>query len=120
MDTIRFAVELDLTIAKFDVATPLPGTLMFDRLDSEGRILTRDWRRYILHRADTPLFVHPNMSGETIERLYCLAYRKTYLRAGYIAKRFIHGLRTAGLWHDAAYFLKTSWRMPGARGGQRG
>ena len=108
-DTIAFAVELDMTISKFDISVPLPGTKMYRQIDEAGRIKTKDWSQYIFHRTDTHLFDHPNMSWEKIEELYKLAYRKSYLRAGYIAKRFIHGIRTGGLWHDASSFLKSSW-----------
>ncbi len=109
-DTIRFAVDLNMTITKYDIAVPLPGTPMFEMLDARGLIKTRDWSRYIFHRTDTPLFEHPNLTWEQINRLYYLAYRRTYLRLRYIANRFVHGLRTGGLWYDAVYFLRSRWR----------
>ncbi|MCX6994050.1 MAG: radical SAM protein [Kiritimatiellaeota bacterium] len=109
VETIRFAVELEMTISKFDIAVPLPGTKMFAMLESEGRIRTKDWSRYIFHRTDEPLFDHPNMSWGEIGALYRLAYRSVYLRPRYIINRFWHGLRTGGLWHDLGYFLKTRW-----------
>ncbi len=109
-DTIRFAVELDMTISKYDIAVPLPGTPMFDMLDARGLIKTRDWSRYIFHRTDTPLFEHPNLSWDEINHWYYLAYRRTYLRLRYVVNRFVHGVRTGGLWYDVIYFLKSKWR----------
>jgi anaerobic magnesium-protoporphyrin IX monomethyl ester cyclase len=109
-ETITFAVELDMTISKYDIAVPLPGTQMHELLESKNLIKTRDWSRYIFHRTDTPLFEHPNLSWEEIDRLYYLAYRKTYLRARYIFNRFIHGVRTGGLWYNIVYLLRSRWR----------
>jgi anaerobic magnesium-protoporphyrin IX monomethyl ester cyclase len=110
VETINFAVELDMTISKYDIAVPLPGTPMFETLDRKNLIKTRDWSRYIFHQTKTPLFEHPNLTWEQIDGLYYLAYRKTYLRLRYIVKRFAHGLRTRGLWHNVVYFLKSRWR----------
>ncbi|MFA6450041.1 MAG: radical SAM protein [bacterium] len=110
LETINFAVELDMTISKYDIAVPLPGTPMFETLDRKGLIKTRDWSQYIFHQTKTPLFEHPNLTWDKIDALYYLAYRKTYLRPGYIMKRFVHGLRTRGLWHNVVYFFKSRWR----------
>jgi len=109
MQTIDFAVELEMTISKFDISIPLPGTKMFENYDQRGLIKTRDWSRYAFHTTGTPVFEHPNLSWDEIRRLYSLAYRKTYLRPGYIARRFMHGLRTGGLWYDVIYFLRSRW-----------
>ena len=46
LDTARFAVEARIDLPRFAVVTPFPGTALFRRLDSEGRILTRDWSLY--------------------------------------------------------------------------
>ena len=32
--------------ATFNILTPYPGTPLFARLDAQGRLLTRDWRKY--------------------------------------------------------------------------
>jgi radical SAM superfamily enzyme YgiQ (UPF0313 family) len=44
--TLEFCEEADLFCASFGVLTPFPGTPVFERLEAEGRLLTRDWRRY--------------------------------------------------------------------------
>ncbi len=45
-DTCRFAQRADLAMACFPILTPYPGTEMFRRYESQGRILTRDWTKY--------------------------------------------------------------------------
>ncbi len=45
-DTCRFAQRADLAMACFPILTPYPGTEMFRRYESQGRILTTDWTKY--------------------------------------------------------------------------
>ena len=40
--------DLGLSIAEFHIMTPFPGTPLFDRLEREGRILSKDWSRYMM------------------------------------------------------------------------
>ena len=50
--------------ATFNILTPFPGTRLFQRLEAEGRILTRDWSKYN-SRADV-VFQPKNMSSEEL------------------------------------------------------
>ncbi|HLJ45047.1 MAG TPA: radical SAM protein [Bryobacteraceae bacterium] len=45
-DSLDFLEEAGVQNATFNILTPYPGTPLFQRLDAEGRILTRDWRKY--------------------------------------------------------------------------
>jgi radical SAM superfamily enzyme YgiQ (UPF0313 family) len=38
--------ELKIDVVAFMIVTPIPGSPMFDRLEREGRILTKDWSKY--------------------------------------------------------------------------
>ena len=44
--TLDFLEEAGVQNATFNILTPYPGTPLFHRLESQGRILTRDWRKY--------------------------------------------------------------------------
>jgi len=44
--TIDFVKRSHIDSASFSTLTPFPGTPVFSRLEAEGRLLTRDWRRY--------------------------------------------------------------------------
>ena len=44
--TIDFLEETGVQNATFNILTPFPGTPLFQRMEAEGRILTRDWRKY--------------------------------------------------------------------------
>ncbi|MCD6467983.1 MAG: DUF4070 domain-containing protein, partial [Thermoplasmata archaeon] len=39
-------LNLDLDGISFSILTPYPGTRLAERLEKEGRILSRDWSRY--------------------------------------------------------------------------
>jgi radical SAM superfamily enzyme YgiQ (UPF0313 family) len=45
-DTVDFLEEAGVQNATFNILTPFPGTPLFRRMEAEGRILTRDWRKY--------------------------------------------------------------------------
>jgi radical SAM superfamily enzyme YgiQ (UPF0313 family) len=44
--TLEFLEQAGVQNATFNILTPFPGTPLFRRLEEEGRILTRDWRKY--------------------------------------------------------------------------
>ena len=46
LKTARFAVEARIDLPRFAIATPFPKTGLYNRLESEGRILTRNWELY--------------------------------------------------------------------------
>ncbi len=45
-DTVDFLEATGIQNATFNILTPFPGTPLFRKLETEGRILTRDWRMY--------------------------------------------------------------------------
>ncbi|MGD0232787.1 MAG: radical SAM protein [Syntrophorhabdales bacterium] len=45
-DTIDFLEKAGVQNATFNILTPFPGTPLFRKMEAEGRILTRDWRKY--------------------------------------------------------------------------
>jgi radical SAM superfamily enzyme YgiQ (UPF0313 family) len=61
LDTIN---SWDIDVLEVNILTPYPGTPLFERLDKEGRILTKDWSKY--NQVDV-VFQPKNM---TVEELY--------------------------------------------------
>lgn len=45
-ETASFAVDARIDLPRFAIATPFPGTRLYRRLESEGRIIDRDWSHY--------------------------------------------------------------------------
>jgi len=62
--TIETINDWDIDVLEVNILTPYPGTPLFERLDRDGRILTRDWSRY--NQIDV-VFQPKNM---TVEELY--------------------------------------------------
>jgi len=45
-ETLDLLEDAGVENATFNMLTPYPGTPLFQRLEAQGRILTRDWRKY--------------------------------------------------------------------------
>ena len=93
--TVDWAVSQGLTTATFHIATPYPGTAYHARIEAEGRLLHRDWRRYDTRHA---VFQPRHMSTEVLEAGYWRAYRDFYRwsnisRAASSGGRLPHRLR---------------------------
>jgi len=72
--TVRFCQKMKLETASFSVLVPLPGTALYQSLDREERILTKDWSRY-----DGSTVLKPKgMSIDTLERGTHWAWREFY------------------------------------------
>jgi radical SAM superfamily enzyme YgiQ (UPF0313 family) len=46
LDTMTFARKAKLGMSCYPILTPYPGTPLFDKLKSEGRLLTENWEKY--------------------------------------------------------------------------
>jgi len=59
-DTVKFCHEMKLDSAQFAILHPLPGSRLYDILDSENRIFTKDWSLYDgTHVVFKPKKMHP-------------------------------------------------------------
>ena len=108
-DTIRFAQELDVDIAKLSITIPLPATKLYDDLKKGGYIKTEDWKKFNFYVIPSELYDHPNLSWNTIEKYYNRFYREFYFRPSFIAKRFIKGIRTGTIFDDFLTLVETKW-----------
>jgi radical SAM superfamily enzyme YgiQ (UPF0313 family) len=45
-ETVQFCVDTGIDLPRFAILTPFPGTPLHQRLDREGRILTKNWELY--------------------------------------------------------------------------
>ena len=46
LKTAEFAVQARIDLPRFAIVTPFPNTALYQRLESEGRILTKNWELY--------------------------------------------------------------------------
>ena len=108
-ETIDFAVELDLDLAKFDITIPYPGTPLYDTWKAKGYIKTEEWSQYLCHDYGVQIYEHPNADWQSLQYYYRKAYRTYYLRPKFFFNRFKKDLRSGDLMHDIVSFLKTRW-----------
>jgi len=108
-DTIDFAKELGLDMAKASIATPLPATDWFNELESLGLIKSNDWTKLNLYVPSREIFDHPTLKWETIEKYMDKFYRDFYFRPVFIIKRFFKSLISGNLLSDIRDFFRTKW-----------
>ena len=99
--TLDLALELDLDVALFSVATAYPGTEFFRWAEAEGHLVTRDWALYDRNSTTVRL---PTVDPEVVWDFHRRGYREFYLRPGFVLRRC---LRLKNLRHlqDAARVL---------------
>jgi len=87
--TIKFVEKLcPDTIAFFNIATPLPGTPLYDRVKENGWLRITDFN---LYDCNTPIFETPTLSMKELEELYEKAFQRFYLRPTYILRMWAKG-----------------------------
>ena len=70
--TLEFLIENKVALAKFHLPLPYPGTRFYERMERDGRILTRDWDEYHYGNA----VIRPlKMSPEAAVTKYWATYR---------------------------------------------
>jgi anaerobic magnesium-protoporphyrin IX monomethyl ester cyclase len=106
--TIKFAIELDPDIAKFDIFTPLPSTPLYTQLKEKGLITISSWDELGFHKGKET-WSHPNLNQKTIKKYYGKAFRQFYLRPRFIVKRFMKSLKEGNVMKDMKTFLDVRW-----------
>ena len=107
--TVAWIEECRLECATFHILTPYPGTPLFGRMESEGRLLHKDWSLYDTSHA---VFRPRHMSPEELESGYAWCYERLFSHASiwrrrpadwaavcpYLAMSYLYK-RSNRLWH---------------------
>jgi radical SAM superfamily enzyme YgiQ (UPF0313 family) len=72
---IDFLLEIDLDMAEFTVLVPFPHTRVFEDLNRENRIFSRDWNDYT---ADRVVFHPKQMTPEKLQELFYYGWDSFY------------------------------------------
>lgn len=102
--TVDWALSQALETATFHILTPYPGTALYARLESEGRILHRDWDLYDTRHT---VFQPARMSPDQLEAGYWSAYRDFYSWSSIARSATAQPSLTQGLRHFA---YATAWK----------
>jgi radical SAM superfamily enzyme YgiQ (UPF0313 family) len=99
--TVEWAIRQGVETATFHVLTPYPGTALFQRMETAGRLLHRDWDLYdTRHAVFRPARMTPRQLEEGYRRAYHDFYRWGAILRGAATKPDLAG----GLRH-AAYAI---------------
>jgi radical SAM superfamily enzyme YgiQ (UPF0313 family) len=85
--TVDWGIENAITTATFHVLTPYPGTRLYQNMEAEGRISTRNWDLY-----DTRHVVYKTrvLTAVELEQGYHWAYKEFYSWANILEASFKH------------------------------
>lgn len=83
-DTVELAVEIEADYASFQLLTPYPGTELWDDAERLGTFLSRDLDRYTIWN---PVWVPTGLTSAELTHAHQRAYRRFYLRPGYVLRR---------------------------------
>lgn len=73
--TVDWGIENSLTTSTYHILTPYPGTKLYERMENEGRIITKDWDLYdTRHAVYKPKLLTP----DELEAGYNWAYNEFY------------------------------------------
>ena len=86
--TIDFLMKNKIGNAYFWILTPLPGTELYNEMDKEGRILTKDWSRYNLSDV---VFKPRNFTPDELYEGYWNAFNEFFSLKN-IAKRLYYNV----------------------------
>jgi len=87
--TIKFVEKVSPdNIAFYNIATPLPGTPMYDMVKENGWLKIDDFDKF---NCKTPLFETPTMSMEELAEISEKAFQSFYLRPRYIIRMWAKG-----------------------------
>ena len=92
--TLEFLIRNKVPMAKFHLPIPYPGTPFHDRMEKEGRILTRDWNRYHYGSA----VIRPNrMTPEMAEQKFWATYHDFFSMRSILRRFFPPAPRNLGI-----------------------
>jgi len=91
-ETIKFVEKISPDdVGFYNVATPFPGTPMYDSVKENGWLRVTDFDKY---DTTTPIFETPWLSIKELGKLREAAFHHFYLRPGY----FLHNFRKRKFW----------------------
>jgi radical SAM superfamily enzyme YgiQ (UPF0313 family) len=103
-ETVAFALQHSFYITAFNHLTPFPGTELYRRLDSEGRLLYRQWWLDDRYSYNQVPFVPRQMTAEEVEH-GCVDARRRFYSWPSILRRSVDPVNRANLFMFRNYFV---------------
>lgn len=100
--TVEFGIEMKLTMALYAILTPYPGTALYRRLLTEGRLTDPKWWLGTDHDAGSPYYEPARMSREQLREGWVRAWKDFYsvgsMLRRYTVRRHSSYFQTLGYW----------------------
>ena len=77
METLDFAIDLDIDLMQLNISTPYPGTALYKELVEKGMLRHKDWNTY---GQEEIVYNQLHLTDKDIYDFITYAYRKFYLR----------------------------------------
>ena len=87
-ETVKFVEEIKPDDVGYYIATPYPGTPMFDYVKKMGWLKIDDFNKY---DTATPIFETPTLSMKELREIREKAFQRFYLRPSYVLHMFSKG-----------------------------
>jgi anaerobic magnesium-protoporphyrin IX monomethyl ester cyclase len=87
-ETIKFVEEIKPDDVGYYIATPYPGTPMYDYVKKMGWLKIEDFDRY---DTATPTFETPTMKMDELKKIREKAFQRFYIHPGYVLRMFGKG-----------------------------
>lgn len=110
-DTVDFALKMRIDTVQFMILTPLPGTSLFEKLELEGRLLTKDWELYDGHHV---VFQPAQMSAWQLQQETVKAYKRFYSLKYLFQNILLTGWGSV-LYRGVGWWLVKSFRKENSR-----
>lgn len=93
LETIDFAIELNVRYAIFNIFVPYPGCELYDTLKAQGKIHYTSWSdftSYPTYSGGTPVYVPHGLTHEKLMYLQKYAMKRFYLRPKFVLNEIKH------------------------------
>lgn len=87
--TVDWGVQNSITTATYHILTPYPGTVIYDSMVKDGRIISKNWDLYDTRHA---VFRPKNLSPQELEDGYWYAYKEFYKWNNIFKSSFSHDI----------------------------
>jgi len=105
-DTVRFAIRLNPDLAQFTMATPYPGTRLYEMVRRRGEMLVKDWEEFG-HYTNKAFFRMGETTPELLSEQVPRAYRRFYLRPSRLARIALD----PGTWLNMGNMFRGAWHL---------
>ena len=105
-NTVSFALKYHIDTVMLNILTPLPGTVLFEQMEEQGRIYDKRWHLYDAHHV---VFKPNQMTPYELQREVIKGYARFYSKRQWL-KLLVTFRFTRLIFHGWGMFIIRNWR----------